>query len=70
MSTASSNRGHASLSSAVKAIIALSIIAVVAVIIGYVIYRRRNRGKSSDGLPYQIELNYDNEDEGDYRDDL
>ena len=58
------------MSAGVKAVIALSAIVVVVAVIGFVVYRRRQRGKSQDGLPYQIELNYADEGEGDFQDEL
>ena len=53
-----------------SALVAISVIAVVAVLIGFVVYRKMRRNKHADGLPYQIELNYDEETDPSYRDDL
>ena len=54
--------GRAKLSGGVIAIISISVIAVVAAIIVLTIYKRRAKKKPFDGLPYQIELNYDDPD--------
>ena len=53
---------HAKLSGGVVAIICISVIAVVAAMIVLIIYKCRAQKKPFDGLPYQIELNYDDPD--------
>eukprot|EP00795_Rhopilema_esculentum_P016906 gene16906-8393_t len=62
--------GHSTLSAAMSALVAISVVAVVAVLIGFVVYRKMRRNKHADGLPYQIELNYDEETDPSFRDDL